>query len=187
MLAGGGKLTSGEPRVELCGVDQSIFSSPSQMKRLALLILVALTAGVIAFFIIRSQRMSQSGGVLLDSLPELAWLRTELKLSDVEFEKVSALHTSYRPRCVELCESIHQAHCAMVSLSHKNREMTPELAAAIREHSRVLAECQQAMLEHIYQTSATLSSEKAKLYLDRVLPHALHEVTSNSALARGPH
>ncbi len=145
------------------------------MKRAILVLLIAIACGALAFFTMRSQQIASTHGVLLDQLPELNWLKTELGLSDAEFEKVKNLHLTYRPRCVELCNQIHTAHRAMAALARKDKSMSPGLAAAITEHSRVAAECQKAMLEHVYQTASILSADKAKIYLQRVLPHALHE------------
>jgi hypothetical protein len=146
------------------------------MKRVILVFLIAIACGILAFFAMRAQQITSNSGILLDQLPELNWLETELQLTRVEFEKVKNLHLAYRPRCVELCHRIHTAHRTMAVLARKDESMNPDLAAAITEHSRVAAECQKAMLEHVYQTASILSPEKAKIYLQRVLPYALHEM-----------
>ena len=50
------------------------------MKRTFLILLLAVVAGTAAFCLIRSQKMAESHNVLLDSMPELAWVKLELKL-----------------------------------------------------------------------------------------------------------
>ncbi len=145
------------------------------MRRLFVIIIVALLCGTASFFFTRSKQASASNDILLDQLPELAWLQTELKLTDAEYEKVKALHQSYRPKCEELCHRVHTSHQAAVELATKSRKIDPALAAAIAEHARVTADCQKAMLEHIYETASSLTPDKAKVYLERVLPHALQD------------
>ena len=53
------------------------------------------------------------------------------------------------------------------------RKVATELAAALREHSVLLAECQTAMLGHLYETAASLSPEQAERYLEEMTPHVL--------------
>jgi hypothetical protein len=80
------------------------------MKRSILVLAIALVAGVTAFCLIRAQIAAKPQSVLLDSMPELAWVKSELKLSDEQFAKVSALHAAYRPKCMEMCGKIAAAH-----------------------------------------------------------------------------
>ncbi len=150
------------------------------MKRGLLFLLVALAAGITAFCIARSHRQSAHSGVLLDSMPELAWLRTELKLTDDQAAKAGELHVAYRPVCAEMCRHISEAHEKLESISRGSRGMTPELDAAIKDHARVHAECQRKMLEHLYQTAALFDAEQAAKYLETMIPHAL-DSTATSA------
>lgn len=143
------------------------------MKKGLLILLLAMAAGVTAFVIARSHRQAASNAVLLDSMPELAWLRTELKLSDQQFRQASGLHTAYRPVCEEMCRHIGEAHARLETLSRRGRGMTPELRAAIQHHARVHAECQEKMLEHLYQTAALFDERQAERYLQTMIPHAL--------------
>ena len=99
--------------------------------------------------------------MLLDSIPELAWLRVDLKLSDAQFAKASELHVAYRPTSVEMCRSIAEAHAKLESLTHGSRAISPELEDAIRDHARVHAECHKKMLEHLYQTADQAEKRRA--------------------------
>lgn len=145
------------------------------MKRGLILVLAVLLAGFAGFSITRYQKVaSQHGdGVLLDAMPELSWVKSELKLTDGQFEKVSALHVAYRPKCEEMCHSLSRAHRKVGELAAANGVMTPELEAAIREHAEVHAACQRAMLEHLYQTAALLEPAQGSRYLGIMIPQAL--------------
>jgi len=136
--------------------------------------MLAMAAGGAAFWVTRSHQLAGHQQVLLDSMPELAWLKGELKLSDEQFAKAIALHTGYRPQCVAMCGHIAAARANMESLARKSHSMTPELAAAISDHARVQALCRQKMLEHLYQTAALMDEKQAARYLAKVLPLALN-------------
>ena len=150
------------------------------MKKGILILLLALAAGSVAFWVTRTQQHARQA-VLLDAMPELAWLRGELKLSDEQFAQASTLHTAYRPQCAEMCRRIAAAHANLESLTQNARAMTPELAQAIRDHARVRADCQQKMLEHLYQTAGLLDATQAARYLAKVLPQALESTTAGPA------
>jgi len=151
------------------------------MKRGLLIILLALAAGGATFWVTRAHRQANHQQVLLDTMPELAWLKGDLKLSDEQFGKAIALHTAYRPQCVAMCGHIAEARAKMESLARTSRGMTPELAAAISEHARVQEECRKKMLEHLYQTAALMDEKQASRYLAKVLPLALNSDTHGSA------
>jgi hypothetical protein len=146
------------------------------MKKGALLLLVAMVAGMAAFCVMRwhkGEGHSHGSGVVLDAMPELAWLRTELRLSDEQFAKVKELHAAYRPKCVEMCRRISEAHGRIEALASANRVITPDYQAALKEHAEIHVECQEAMLKHLYETAGTLREDQAKRYLEAMLPFAL--------------
>ena len=154
------------------------------MKKGLLIFVLALVTGITAFYATRVHYYSERKGVLLDSMPELAWLHTELKLSDDQFAKASRLHVAYRPTCEVMCRNIAEAHARLETVARSGHGMSPELTEAIRDHARVKAECQQKMLEHLYQTASLLNDEQAARYLDATLPHALDSSTNAED---GPH
>lgn len=143
------------------------------MKRSILIMVIAALAGVAAFCLTRSQKLTGHHNVMLDSMPELSWVKSELKLTDSQFAKVSELHTAYRPKCMEMCGRIAAAHEKMDELIRENPQITPELARSIQEHAAIHAECQQAMLHHIFQTAGVMDRDQAALYLKEVVPFAL--------------
>lgn len=143
------------------------------MKKGLLIFVLALVTGIAAFYVTRVHCHSERKGVLLDSMPELAWLRLELKLSDDQFSKATKLHVAYRPTCEMMCRNIAEAHTKLETLARSGHCMSPELTEAIRDHARVHAECQQKMLEHLYQTAALFDDKQAARYLETMVPQAL--------------
>jgi hypothetical protein len=144
------------------------------MRRPLLVLGFALLAGILAFLGMRNHQMGErSGALLVDQLPELAWLKKDLQLSEGEFSKVKELHLGYRPKCLEMCNRIVRAREKLRVSSQAQRQMNPELESAIREYAKVQADCQQAMLQHLYQTAAVLSPQKAERFLKAALPAAL--------------
>ena len=153
------------------------------MKKGLLFLVLAIAAGVAAFYITRTQQQSAHKEVLIDSLPELAWLRVDLKLTEDQFAKASALHLAYRPTCVTMCRNISEAQTRLDALAKNARGMTPELEAAIQEAARVHAQCRTKMLEHLYQTAGLLDDKQAARYLEMMLPHALDSTSTTGGSA----
>ena len=147
------------------------------MKKGLLILVLALAVGVTAFFLTHSRQMKEHREVMLDSMPELAWLRKNLSLTDEQFGKVSALHSDYRPQCAEMCLRIAKAQAQLETMAADARGMTPELAQAIQNNAQVRAECRRHMLEHLYQTAAVMDERQASRYLDIVLPAVLDSPT----------
>ncbi len=143
------------------------------MKKGLIFLGIILMAGVASFCLMRSHKMAERQALLRDCLPELAWVRTELKLTDGQLEKVTALHTAYLPKCTEMCRRIAAAGEKVSVAAKGSREMSPELGAAIREHSETRSQCQQEMIRHIYETAAILDKDQASRYLEAMLPFAL--------------
>ena len=144
------------------------------MRKTLVILLIALSTGVISYLAMRSQKPEhRHPEILLDTLPELAWLKKDLKLSDSQFEKVKALHVDYRPKCEEMCHRVAAAHERLDEASRAAGGMTPELRNEIANHARIHAECQEAMLTHLYQTAAVLEKDQARRYLHTMLPFAM--------------
>jgi len=147
------------------------------MKKALLVLGLAVVTGICTFAIMRSLKENEpvdhSGASLLEAMPELSWLRQELNLTDLQFEKVSELHSAYRPKCIEMCKLIEEAHGRLERFADEAKEVSPELEAEIADHAKIHSECQMAMLEHLYETAALLDEEQANLYLETMLPYAL--------------
>lgn len=148
------------------------------------ILLVALLAGIVAYLGARLWPVSPArGGILLDEMNELSWLKEELALTDAQMAAVAKLHHEYRPKCEEMCHKIHQADGRLTTVAARSQTMTPELSQAIHEAARVRAECQEAMLVHLHQTAALLEPAQAEKYLAAMLPLALGVSTPESGHA----
>jgi hypothetical protein len=143
------------------------------MKKGLLILAAAMMAGILAFFLSRGQPSAKTDPVLLDSLPELAWLRTDLGLTDEQFSKVEQLHLDYRPVCAGMCRRIAESETAVAKLAGTQGGMSDQLAAAIENHGHVIAACKRSMLEHLYQTASLMDERQARRYLEVSLPLAL--------------
>jgi hypothetical protein len=106
-------------------------------------------------------------------LPELQWLRRSLHLTDPQFEKVKALHLAYQPRCTELCLRVQHSDHALMEATSRSRTLTEDVMKLMRERATLAQECQQAMLQHVYETAGCMEKEQADDYLKVVLPHVL--------------
>jgi hypothetical protein len=151
------------------------------MRKAVLIALLALAAGVLSFQATRGCRPVRPQHALLDEMPELAWMRGELKLSDAQFARVAALHERYRPVCRDMCDRIETARARVDGLLRQSKSVTPELESAMREFARVRAECRLAMLRHVYETAAELDERQAARYLDALAPHLVESGPAGEA------
>ena len=160
------------------------------MNRGLRVLIIAVLAGAGAYYATRWQHTATehqpSSGIALDFLPGLDWLRTDLQLNSEQLAKVRELHLAYRPKCAEMCRRIAAAHEKLETLAAANRQITPEYRVALQEHSSIHLECQEAMLQHLYETAATLSETQAARYLNTMLPFALDFTHSESGTLHGP-
>jgi Spy/CpxP family protein refolding chaperone len=148
------------------------------MKRSLLIFLAAVLVGLAGFFITRSRCSCEMPDALSmrdghSRLPELGWLRREFQLSDEQFTQVSALHMAYQPTCERLCAKIATAQQKLAALVSAGAKDSPALKAALQEHAALQVECQEAMVTHLYQTSACMTSEQGRHYLNEMLPQVL--------------
>lgn len=111
---------------------------------------------------------------------QLEWLRQEFDLNEDEFERVSELHAAYLPVCESFCQKILVARDHVREISLAGSMVTPELEAALQAESALRAECQAAMLRHLYETAGALPADKGKRYLEAMLPEVLSMTTEPS-------
>lgn len=148
------------------------------MKRGLIILILAVAASSAAFFITRNQCQC---GTRLDAtshdgetmLPELEWLHQELKLDDIQFEKVKAQHLAYKPTCEALCVKVMAARKKLGQLAAQGNLSSPEFEAALQEQAAVHVECQKALLRHLHQTAGLMSESQARQYLDAMLPQVI--------------
>ena len=148
------------------------------MKRGLLIFLLAVAASIAAFWVTRNQcqcatrnHAAQHDGETM--LPELEWLHDELKLEDGQFARVKELHLAYRPTCEALCMKVMTSRKKLSQLASGGNLSSPEFEAALQEQTAVQAECQRALLKHLQQTAALMSTEQARQYLEAMLPQVI--------------
>lgn len=114
-------------------------------------------------------------------LPELDWLQSWLNLNGAQLQQVKALHLDYLPKCEAMCHRLSQSNKHILTMGFRSTSLDADMRSAMRERARLMEECQQALLEHVYQTSACMRSEQAQKYLDLMLPYVLGIATSDTS------
>lgn len=136
------------------------------MKR-AILSLVGVLVLALGAYAIYYEAMTRPAETLL-AKPEgkLEWLRREFGLTDTQFAKIADLHDAYGPVCGAMCERIVAANQRLEALIAANRQVTPEVEAALGEAATVRQDCNAALLRHAYAVAAEMSPENGKRYLE---------------------
>lgn len=148
------------------------------MNRGLFILLLALATATGVFFMTRNQCCcSVNLDVVVHDhetlLPELEWLRDELKLDNTQFAQVKELHLAYRPTCKALCMKIMTSRKKLGHLAADGKISSPEFDAALLEQAAVQTECKRAMLKHLQQTAAVMQPAQARQYLDAMLPQVI--------------
>ena len=132
------------------------------------ILLVAIAAGFGAFWLCTFFGTSDLRSVTADRDADLMWLRREFALTDVQFQRIQALHTAYASKCDLMCQRIMNANTALDAAISRNKQVTPEIQQAMGEVARVQQDCRESMLAHIYEVSAQMSPSSAERYLHKV-------------------
>ena len=103
----------------------------------------------------------------------LLWLKSDFKLNDAEYDRISNLHNAYLPGCMERCREIARVRRELFALIQQNKSVTPELKAKFEESGRQRAECSEMMLAHFYEVAAAMPPPAAKRYLEWVTSQTL--------------
>lgn len=144
------------------------------MKRGLAILLFAIVLGLAAYVLVRCRESCHPAPLALDALPELDWLRQELELNDEQFAKVKTCHLAYKPTCASLCARINEARQRLDTLARDHKTDSTAMDAAIQNHAAVRADCEQAMLAHVYETARLMDEDQSERYLKLVLPHVAH-------------
>ncbi len=142
----------------------------SRKTGLALLFVLLAVAGYATTYFLRLQSACPYGH---DDPSGLQWLRKEFHVTDVQFEKIKALHKAYRPICDERCSRVRDAELELQQYIDANTDMTPELSAAFDRTSQVREECRRGMLEHIYAVSREMEPSEGRRFVEVMSRHML--------------
>jgi len=97
--------------------------------------------------------------------PELTWLKQEFHLDDVEFKRITEMHSAYLTGCAERCRRIDQKNEEVAHLLAASDHVTPEIEKALKESALLRADCQAKMLQHFYDVSRTMPPDQGRRYL----------------------
>jgi hypothetical protein len=133
-------------------------------------------------------------GLMQSSQPELEWLKAEFGLNEADFKRISELHESYLPQCLERCRKINALNDDLSKALSAAREMTPELEWFLQERAQLRANCQSEMLKHFFEVSRTMPREQGERYLAWVREHTClrepgmsHDAGDRTRTAPGHH
>jgi hypothetical protein len=104
-------------------------------------------------------------GMMREARPELAWLKTEFKLSVAEYARIVQLHEAYMPQCRERCRRIEEQNQKVQALLAQANTVTPQLQSLLAERAQTRAECEAAMLKHFLEVSQTMPPAQGRRYL----------------------
>ena len=149
------------------------------------ILFVAIAAGLGAFWICTFFGTTDLRSVSSGRDADLVWLRREFDLTDVQFQRIRALHTAYSGKCDLMCQRIMNANAALDAAISRNKQVTPEIQQAMGEVGRVQQDCRQSMLAHVYEVSAQMDSSSAVRYLQMMKPRIIQPgLPANTAVSR---
>jgi hypothetical protein len=148
------------------------------MKRAALILLLALTAGFAGYHFTPTTRTTRALKLIIPltklvpatPVQQLDWLRLEFHLTDAQFAQVRALHVAYLPVCAEHCRRIMIAQDRLAELAHAGQKDTPAYAAAAKEWRDLTEQCDAATLAHVQAVAAAMDPAEGKRYLEMMDP-----------------
>jgi len=161
------------------------------MRRPLLILAAMLLAGAAVFF--GGQRLVAHW--CAEHMPrptdDLAWLRLEFRLTDLDLARVRQLHDGYLPKCRDFCERIdarkRELHAALVAGTNAPVAIEHKLV----EIGTLRAQCQAAMLQHFREVSQVMPAEQGRRYLAEMqrLTLGFHEQIEHSMApgASNPH
>lgn len=135
------------------------------MKRGVFILVFGLAMAVAAYACIYFACTSSARNLERSNQPELAWLKEEFHLSDVEFKRISELHAAYLPQCADMCRKIDAQNERLRTLLAATNQMTIEIESVIAESARLRGACQRNMLRHFFDVSRTMPDEEGRRYL----------------------
>jgi hypothetical protein len=135
------------------------------MKRVWSILILGLLLAMAAFGGIYYSNIATDHKLLHTDTPELAWLKTEFKVSDQEFERITALHDTYRSKCMERCMLIARKNDELKDLLAKATTLTPEIETNMAESAQIRLQCQKEMLKHFLEVSRSMPAEEGRRYL----------------------
>jgi hypothetical protein len=138
------------------------------MKKGALILLLGLLVSGAAFAGFYYLGTRPCRALMSQPEPELAWLKKEFHLSDVELDRITKLHEAYLPACAQRCMRIAEQNRQLEQLLSETPSVTAEVQNLLAERATTRAECEAEMLKHFLEVSRTMPPEQGRRYLEWV-------------------
>ena len=135
------------------------------MRKGGLILLAGLALGAAAFSGFYYLGMAPARDMMHEPQPELAWLKKEFNLSDVDYARVTAMHEAYMPRCAERCQVIEELSAKLKEALAKDASVTPEIESLLTERAKTRALCEAEMLKHFQEVGRAMPPEQGRRYL----------------------
>jgi hypothetical protein len=135
------------------------------MRRAWTILAAGVVLAVVAFFGFYYVGTASSRKLEHSPEPELAWLKQEFQLSDVDYTKLCQMHQGYVEGCAERCRKIDEVNVHLRELLAATNTITPEIEQTLLQAAQLRAKCQQEMLRHFYEVSRTMPPEQGRRYL----------------------
>jgi hypothetical protein len=149
------------------------------------ILLASIAAGLGAFWLCTFFGTADLRSVSSDRDADLVWLRREFDLTDLQFQRIRALHTAYAATCDLMCQRIMNANAALDAAISRNKQVTPEVQQAMAEVARVQQDCRQSMLAHVYDVSAQMDPSVGVRYLQMMKQRIIQPgLPANTAVSR---
>lgn len=148
------------------------------MKReiwLGVLVLILLS-GICGYFARIAPRLG-------DSPDDLAWLRSNFKVSPQQMQKIEQLHHDYMPRCMEMCSRVRQANLAVQVVVANGNASNADIETAVSQAEKVKSECRVAMIRHVHEIAAAMPAEEGARYLKEIAPLLSDSAAHERAMA----
>ena len=150
------------------------------MRRGILILALGLAGAAIAYCCFYLMGTATPRALLRSRQPELAWLKHESNLGDLEFARIVELHQAYLPQCKNRCQRIEELNSILEKAISATVQISPEIEKLLAERGQTRTECQTEMLKHFFEVSRTMPPAQGKRYLAWVLEQTgLREQTMN--------
>ena len=157
------------------------------MKKAVLILMLAVGSAFAGYWTYYQCATAPARSMLTKSGGEMEWLRHEYHLNDARFSRIRELHRKYAPKCDLMCEKIAKANDHLDQLIKANKTFSPEVDTAMNECVTVQAECRRALLRHVYEVSAEMSSKDGTRYLQMMTARIVEPGLSHeSVISQSP-
>ncbi len=135
------------------------------MKRTLFVVLLGLAVGAATHFVYFG--LHQPTGDSLDG--QLAWMKTELKLSDAQFDRIKELHRASSPRLRALASQVAEMQAEFTAFETERRDADRvdfvEFARFVEARRKVNRECHDSTRQLVLASAEVMTPEQRERYL----------------------